>query len=444
MRISKSTLLAGLGCLIIPSTSLGADVVTFSGDGTRLSGTLHSIDGDGIIEWTSPFSSKPLKLRTERLQQVEFPQAAEKASGTTPIMVTLRNGDQLPTLSASEWSEGGLVTETSIAGAVTIPRTALSSAQFGIQTDAHVYRGPQNLREWTTGRGEPGNWRLRGQSLVSSGQSVAARDFELPEDFTLRFKLEWDTRSPNISCTFADPLAKSGSAQDFYRFNFDSSGIRIARHQKKQSNSSHRTLAQWQRRPSQFPGKMQVDIRVSRSKGQLELLIDGESEGLIMDPLLPLPTGSGVSFSCVTHDQGSQTIRNIEILELNSKRARHLAEERGKADRDSLITIDDDRWSGELISIRPVAGEPHLVFKTSFSESPWEIPQLEISTLFFAQSTPDPDPKLKGRFVLEFQGNGKLSASRCVIEDDSVRITHPLIGPMNLQREAIRLIRRVP
>lgn len=441
MRIFKSTLPCAITCLLVASAALQADVATFTGDGSRLSGTLRSIGEDGIIGWASPFSSEPLKLRTDRLQQIEFPERETKPA-PAPIMISLRNGDLLPSLAASEWADEGLVTETSVAGAVTIPRSALSSAQFGIEAENMIYSGPQNLREWTTGRGEPGNWRLRGKSLVSTGQSVAAHDFNLPRNFVLRFGLEWDTRSPNFSCTFADPLAKRGSSHDFYRFNFDSSGIRIARHIKDKSR--YRTLAQWQRRPSQFPGKMNVEIRVNRDQGQLELLIDGESEGLILDPIKPLPQASGVTLACVTHNKGSQTITNIQVLELNSTRDRHLAEKRGQVERDSLITIDDDRWSGELLSIRGVEGQPHLVFKTSFSESPWEIPQNEISTLFFAESKAERDDAQAGRFILEFHGSGRLRVSSCLIEDDQVRVVHPLIGPMQIQRQAIHLIRRIP
>jgi len=442
MPISKtSLLLPGLACLLA-TPMLEADVASFSGEGSKLSGTLQSINAEGIIEWNSPFAETPLKLRTDKLQQVEFPESAQEVA-PAPVMITLRNGDELPALAIHQWGEGGLATETSIAGAVTIPRDVLASAQYGIRSENIIYSGPQNLREWTTGRGEPGNWTLRGKSLVSSGQSVAAHDFKLPENFSLRFGLEWQTRSPNFSCTFADPLAMGSTNQDYYRFNFDSSGIRIVRHVK--DKSPYRTLAQWQRRPSQFPGKMEVEIRVNRSKRQLELLIDGESEGLVVDPIETLPKSSGVSFSCVTQSDGTQAISNIRLVELNGTRARHLAEDRGDATRDSLITADDDRWSGKLISIINNEKGRHLVFKPTFSQEPWEVPENEISTLFFADPKPSeggakaPD----GRFVLEFHGSGELTVTDCVIEGDLVQATHPLIGALQIQRQSVRLIRRI-
>lgn len=441
MRTSESFLPSAVGLLLAAACPLAADVATFSGNGTRLSGSLSSIGEDGIIEWVSPFSPAPLKLRSDKLEQVEFPDL-EQSPDPAPIQVTLRNGDLLPIQALSRWDESGLVTETPIAGIVTLPRASLASAQFGIVPETVIYSGPRNLREWTTGRGEPGNWRLRGNSLVSTGQSVAACDFDLPRNFVLHFNLEWDTNSPNISCTFADPLAKGGGAQDFYRFNFDSSGIRIARHLKDKAR--YRTLAQWQRRPSQFPGKMQVEIRVNRDKRQLELLLDGESEGLIIDEMSPLPQASGVTFSCVTQNNGSQTISDIRLVELSATRARHLAEDRGKPELDSLITIDDDRWSGELLSIRSIDGRPHMVFRTTFSESPWEIPEAEISTLFFAESPPPSDAPAKSRFLLEFHGSGKLSVTDCVIEGDLIRATHPLIGLIQIRRDALRLMRSAP
>ncbi len=430
-------LTASLCVLLAPS--LMADTATFAATDGSLTGVLQSLNKNGIIEWQSPYSREPLKLLADKLDQVEFSNSPE-SSQPAPIQFTLSNGDLLPATQVTGMQEAGLIADTTIAGEITIPRAAIASTQFGVTTQKVIYSGIDNIREWTTGIGEPDNWKRSGNSMIASGKAIAARDCQLPENFVLGFGLSWDSSSPNYSIGFADPL-KGSSKQNLYTFNFDGSGIRIMRQTPEQSRSQ--ILAQWQRRPSQFSNKsFLVELRVERSKGRMEIIIDGESEGMIVDPFDNIPSGSGVSIRCSGHS-GSQTISGLTITELNDIRTRHLAEKRGDPSLDCLITNEDDRWSGQLLSIRGTPEPSMVIFKTSFSEETWEIPETEISTLFFAnkpfQGNADGEPA----FMIEFHGKGKLSAKECIITGDQVEAIHPLLGSLHIERSSIKLIRRI-
>ncbi len=439
MRTSNP-LIAAIG-LFTGSALLHADVATFAATDGKLTGSLQAITKDGIIEWESPYSKQPLKLLADKLQQVEFSNSPKSAK-PSPIQLTLRNGDILPANMVQGLEEAGLITDTAIAGTLTVPRAALASAQFGITERNVIYSGFDNIRDWTTNKGEPDNWKRRGNALVSSGRSIAARDFDMPENFVMNFQLTWDNRSPNYSVGFADPLLKNDSKQPHYRFNFDSSGMRILRQVKGEARA--RTLAQWPRRPTEFSDKkVNIELRVDRSKRQIILLINGEPEAPVVDHLDDIPAASGISFTCQTSSGGSQSIGGLTVTELRDSRTRHLAEKRGDASLDCIITTDDDRWSGELVSLTGTPEEQIMVFKTKFSEEAWEIPEQEVSTLFFANNPFKEGPGGKPKFTIEFHGKGKLTANSLTIIEEEIEVIHPLLGTLQIERSAVKTIRSI-
>ena len=438
MRISKLTSLALLAVAPVAT----ADVASFGPGKGKLTGTLQTMGENGIVEWKSPCSEAPLRLRGEKLESVEFSTSPGELK-PDPIQITLSNGDIIPATRVGGLEDGKLITETAVAGNLSLPKAAMASAQFGITSRKILYSGFENIRDWTTGIGEPDNWQRRSNSLESSGSSIAARDCELPQNFVLNFELSWDTRSPSYSIGFADSLNKDPRKQNRYNFNFDASGIRITRMAPGDSRS--RTLAQWQRRPSSFTKKsFNVELKVDRTNRRMELLIDGESEGVVVDTLdeLPEPDGTGISIRCRSHS-GKQSIGPLTISELNDTRTRHLAEKRGDPSLDCLITTDDDRWSGQLLSMKGTAAEPLMIFKPSFTEENWEIPEKQISTLFFANFPFKGGPGGEPAYLIEFHGKGRLSANTCVINGDLVEIVHPLLGTMQLQRKSIKLLSRI-
>ena len=203
-----------------------ADVASFGTGKGRITGTLESIGEDGIIGWQSPYAKEPLKLRLDKLEQLEF-STTPGDKKPAPIQITLSNGDIIPVQRISGLEEAELVAETTASGALTLPRAAMASAQFGITHRRVLYSGFDNISEWTSGLGEPDNWQRRGNALVSSGPSIAARDCKLPDNFVLSFDLNWDSQSPSqspsYSIGFADTMDKDAVKQNRYSFNFDGS-----------------------------------------------------------------------------------------------------------------------------------------------------------------------------------------------------------------------------
>src|SRR5690606_700622 len=93
-----------------------------------------------------------------------------------------------------------------------------------------------------------------------------------------------------------------------------------------------------------------------------------------------------------------------------------------------------ERWGGRLEAIRRTPEGPVFVFKSDFQESPVELPEPEVSTVFFKTgdqpATDDPEPA----FSLRLQGFGNLKVTSCTFADDVIRARHPLLGDLTLER----------
>jgi len=173
------------------------------------------------------------------------------------------------------------------------------------------------------------------------------------------------------------------------------------------------------------------------------LFLNGEPEGEFIDPIPAVPEGSGVTLVCNTQNGSPQEIRDVEILEFDDTRGRHHSEERGDLKSDSLISREDDRWGGRLLDVRKSADGTVFRFKSDFQKDPLEIPEADISTVFFAAKDAGEINKEAHPFVLRLHGDGELHVSSCLFDDDKVTAVHPLLGQMKFSRGGIVGFERV-
>jgi hypothetical protein len=424
------------GCAL--GGALMADNIVLN-DGARLTGTVRSINEEGIVELTSELSPQPVKLKTASIGKIEFVSKDErpKPPGT---LVELRNGDILHvTLEALD--ERILTAVSPEAGRLEIPRSALKCLQLGVLPHRTIYSGPRNLAEWTGTEGDAKNWSFNNNRLMATGPAKASAMVDLPSQFILRFTLKWQPRqSPNFQVFFADPLKPLGDPCDRYYLQFGAAGLEIKR---EAANGKHyNTLVQLNRSPEQYPDQqLKVELRVDRKSARLQLLLNDEPEGEFVDPIPAVPEGAGITL-VFNNPNSPLEIFNIEVLESDDSRDRHRSEIQGDAKIGSLISREDDRWSGNLIEIRKTAQGPLLRFKNEFQEDLLEIPAADVSTVFFATpNEKNPDPASQP-LLLRLAGEGKLHVSSCLFRDDTVSATHPLLGPMTFLRQGIVAMER--
>jgi hypothetical protein len=416
----------------------GADQLTLTGD-ARLTGTIRAINEAGVVELDSVLAPEPILLKAGAVAKVEF--SAPEANASPPgTLVELVNGDLLPARLES-LDEQDLTITTPHAGRLVIPRVALKSMQLGVQQRRAVYSGPKSAEEWSRGVDESKQWKFSGGSLVSNGQATASREFKIPHQFILKFTLKWQA-NPNFQIYFADPLTPGVELVDRYYLQFNSAGLEI----KRESSTGKRfqTVILLSRTPDQFANnQLDVEIRVDRKTSRLHLLLNGEPEGAGIDPATPPPPGNGLTLVNGSAAALPQEIRGIEISELDNVRARHRSEDRGNPREDSLISRDEDRWSGKLVGISRNPDGAVFSFKSDFQDTLLELSEKDVSTIFFSQPENPTAPDSSPPFVLRLGGEGSLRVSSCTFSEDDITAQHPLLGPLKINRGGVVAMERL-
>ena len=438
MPISNSI---GLGLLVVAGAiaAAAADNVVLTED-SHMTGDVRAIDAAGIVEVASPLSTGPVLLNVDAVEKIEFA-APPAVRDFSAALLELVNGDLLPAR-LERMDESNLTVVTADAGPLTIPRAALKSLQLGVHKGRVLYSGPRSLAEWTEAIDGSKGWKLSDDGLLASGNAVAARDLDLPRQFTLKFTLKWQG-NPNFQITFADPLTPKADAVDRYIMLFTPAGFEIRRESTKGKRLQPIMLPV--RGAEQFYNhQVAVEIQVDRKTSRIHLLLNGEPESAGgIDPGLDPPTGGGVMISCMGPVGATQEIMNIEVAELDNSSARHHSEERGDPKTDSLISRDESRWGGRLTSIRNGPGGAMFSFKSDFQDQPLELSEGDVSTVFFAKpEAAVAEEKPDGRVVLKLAGEGALKVTSCRLDDGNFTVTHPLLGDLKIARKGVTALEK--
>jgi hypothetical protein len=431
LNSNHTCLLAALLLVGVPSVSR-ADELALDGD-SRLTGSVRSINGDGVVELLSDLSPEPVMLRASSVRNVEFDSPGQRMDLPEGI-VELSNGDLLP--ARIKTFDGGILSvSTTDAGPMDIRREWAKSIQLGVQRQKAIYSGPRDLEEWTKDVEGARNWRFNEGTLASSGPAVAMRKIDVPSRFVFKFKLKWRL-NPSFTIYFADPLAKGAEKVDRYLLQFSSAGMEVKR--ESRTPQKIQTVILLTRDPDEFANReVEVELRVDRKNSRIHLLLDGEPEASGLDPQADPPTGSGFVFISSTPAGSSQEISGIQVLDFDDSRERHHSEDRGDPELDSIISRDDDRWGGHLTGIRQAKDGAVLTFKSDFQEEPLELLESDVSTIFLAKPDSEIVPEPDSSWLLKLTGGGSLHVASCEFSEDEVRAIHPLLGNVTIRRSGI-------
>jgi len=428
------TLCAATALLVVSSF---ADKIVLEGD-ARMTGTVSSIAEGGVVELVTPLSPEPVLLKGEGVSKVIFSEAplAEKLPAGR---IELINGDVLP-VAIETLDETQLTAVSPVAGRLVIPRKSLKALHLGVFPNRVIYAGPTGPQSWIRDGANAENWEFEDGVIAMHGSGKMSRKLATPQQFIVKFRLNWRV-NPNFQFSFADPLLPQNQTSDRYYFQYGSAGVEI----KRESTTGRRytTIVMLNRTPDQYVGnEMEVEIRVDRAKSMLALYINGEPEGKYNDPVLPAPNGQGISIVSNSNEDSGHELREIEILEWDDAGDRHRTEDRGDATKDALIERRGDRFGGKLLSILPSPDGALFSFKGDFQEQPIELPDSEVSTVFFSEQAEAASATGPNPFLLRLRGDGTLRVSSCSFSGDRIEAVHPLLGPVSLTREGVAALER--
>jgi hypothetical protein len=413
-----------------------ADQVQLAGDG-RLSGTVRSINDEGVVELESPLAGEPILLRGEAVRKVTFSELADQ--GKIPSSrLELANGDILP-VEIESLDEKELKVISPVAGKLQIPRDSLKSLLLGIHPNVPIYQGPAALEEFKSDAQHGDDWTCEDGILSIGGQGRIGKKLQPLKQFIVRFTLEWHN-NPSFQFYFADPLLPAHQPADRYYFQFTPAGTEIKRESTK--GKRYTPFVTLDRRPDQYAGnRLQVEIRFDREQSLLYLFLNGEPEGRYIDPVAGATDAGGIAFVSNAGNETETSISEIEVLQWDHNGDRHRTEDRGDPKADSLIGKRGDRFGGKLLAIRPGGEGPIFSFKSDFQDSPIELPESEVSTIFFQQPT-NPSKDGAKPFALRLKGDGVLQVSACSFPGDRIEVTHPLLGKLAFARDGVTSLER--
>lgn len=425
-----------LCCLGLATFASGAEV-SFSGD-NKLTGEIIAMDADGTISMNTAPSDQAIRLNADKIIKIDFGKSDQNFE-TPQQNLTLINGDTFP-VEVRGLDNKALKISTPFLGELDIPREMIDSLDIGIFSKKSIYSGPKQISEWQNAKDEVHKWQFEEESLVTGGFGLIYRDMKLPESYSARFKVSWDNQ-PNFRFFFGDPMDYSKSSNRYF-FQFAKAGMEIKR--ETTGKLRYKTIANIPRLPQEFTTKeLWIEVRVNRKIGRVELFLNDRLEGRYTDDNPDIPSGTGIAFSAQATEENKLRISEIEISEWEDRADRHRSEDRGDGKQDALIGRNGERFGGSLVSVTSAASGMVYRFKSNFQEEPLDLPDTEVSSIYFAKAPASKSEKFDG-LSLFFQGRGSIQVSKCVFNENTLSVTHPLLGDLQLNRPAVsRLERRM-
>ncbi|MEM6912132.1 MAG: hypothetical protein AAF555_11205 [Verrucomicrobiota bacterium] len=392
-------------------------------NGNELHGQLASIDREGRLHWDREDLESTAVFRPGRVSEVVFPRKRPEPVAEVRFQCLLTNGDVLVGAVAELTSEV-LRLETPFGADFEIPLEQIDEL---LRLPSPLYAGPSHPDEWAPEDNPELAWDFRDQSLISQGQSRAARFIPTPDQVELRFRLHFEGLPSLTIGLFGQDLTQH--ARNCYHLQLNTHYLQLQRH--SDAEGGRRNLGSEQIRKLREPGQS-VDLRflVDKSTARIMAYLDGEHLNTWTDELGFAQSGDAFVF--FTGANMPVSIQEIQVLPWNGLVSR--GELDRKEDSDQIFTSDSDRLSGELLGI----ANGQIQMETEFGSLDLALDSAERIT--FSQTEADSSSALEDVPVVlaEFW---PASSLRFTLEE--VTSTHilgrtELLGRFQLSRQHLR------
>lgn len=258
----------------------GEAVIRFA-NGDRFHGQWSAATANHIT-WSDPAFATPVNFNLDRVLDIQQSPLTNAPKSGYQAKIRLTNGDTV------HGQLGEIVKDrvhliTDYAGTLSLHRPMIESVR--IQPLAKLlYHGPVSEEDWkfTSNDGTNRTWAFKDGELQATGNGHAYHDFaELPQQFQFSFTVKWKDRLRlRMGICSDDP--KTNSTLSCYSLYCEGGRVALQKNNGRgniQPMGSNITVPAFQQNE-----KAQCDIFVDRSKGVINLLVDGQSVGLWQDP----------------------------------------------------------------------------------------------------------------------------------------------------------------
>lgn len=418
-------------CVALVQLSQGETLETDRGD--ILSGTLQSFD-QGVLEFVTPLSPSPFQVKASTVHKIEFPRDASASSAHTEIL-TLSNGDKLP-CNVISMDENTLNISTAYTGDISLSRDQIHSLRFGISRGKLLFEGGQQEGWISTGEA----WTLN-EKAQHFGVGALARELTLPDKVRFQFHLSWQ-KTPNFVFRFCAENNSARQKQNTYELTLNTEGVVINRY----PNSTGQVLEIANLSSSEIKAlrepnaKIHIDLHVCKSKGVVSLYLNSELAGKWHDPYEAL-SGHHIIFDNRSDQALNAVIDNIKVSSITGPIGSRFYDHEASASKtDILADSEGNALTGKLLTIQPGnSAKREVTLKSELSTEPLRVPEHRVSTLLFA-GEPLPREAPRPRYLFSLREGGRLQVNEPSIADDSIKVTHPILGRLDLSRAYVQSI----
>lgn len=306
------------------SKKLGRDALMFR-NGDVLFGSLNSIDPENGIKWVRPDAVNEFRFLPAMVTQLDLAsiQAHPAQLSSNLCLIQLVNGDQLQGELLS-YDGQKVRLDTWFGGKLELPKVSVALiVPLGLPKPT-LFEGPTGLEGWTMGQVnagalvESGEWLYQNNALYAMKSASIARDLHLPENASLSFDLEWrgffhiavalytEYLQPiNLANKETEPKFGGFYSLQINPFSANLLPVKQTEPLRYLGQASLQTLAQ--------KNSAHIDIRASKSKRLVALLIDGVLVKQWVDTDDFAGTGGAVRF--VHQGQGAVKMTNLKLTE---------------------------------------------------------------------------------------------------------------------------------
>ncbi|MDA7887848.1 hypothetical protein N9A86_00510 [Akkermansiaceae bacterium] len=415
------------------------DLVTLN-NGDLFKGEVLGL-ADDTIQLSSPHSSEPLQIVSEKLRHIRFDDRDLSGNPTHSQLINLKNGDSLPG-QITGLSDTTLSFNTWFAGPLEIARKDVDSVFFGVTPQKLLYEGPKSIESWEQ---DNNKWRYMDGTLRAIESGPIGLDFALPEDFILTTTVGW-SNSPKMKIHLCSDTTSTDQelASNNYVLTISTSGLELERQLSKEEEADTRyySLISSKQNFNDFKSghkTITVELRVNRREGIIHLYLDGEYIKQGIDPKTP-PTGRSVIYECLSAGRSGLYIKDIQMKEWDTVTHNLRRESRADEKDDTLATGDGDRFSGSVTDFQLVDDLEYFHVSSPLLSEPLAVPVDRCSVLYFSAEEKQ-EPK-RPPFKLAMIAKGSLSLSEVTLSNDALEAAHPALGKLKLDRRILSEITR--
>ena len=439
-------------------------------EGSTMSGDLAGLSFEnGLLLETTKTPNSPLALKIDTFKTIDF---VNPPTNSEPLYsrLVLQNGDILPG-NLSEIDENLITFSSIFTSDLEVPRSQAKLLRLGVRPQKLVFHGPLPLSEWD-GNGRE-NWGLPPQSTDNSiymdVRGQLSRDFDLPEQFIIEFKLSWD-RTPSFRMSFAkDPDQKN--SPDLYYIDINSAGLQM----KRQTNGKFRWYDLIKLSHNELnkivplqEKELDVQIQVNRRSSHLSLFLNGDLVRRMSDPV-EVPQGNSIlierTIAPLKDQDDAMILSEFKVYAWDAVSELEITEAPSDGINDIIVSSHGERISGKLLDFQspPSTDDPLLenplnsprpsneipienspkVFRlnSALREEPLVFEEEKALLVYFKETQRKDAATDFPLFQIDTVNDGILNAKSITMDGQNFVLEHPLLGTLRLPHRFIKKVR---